>query len=455
MLRNEGPVHGPASPWETDGKPRIRMNRPAKSPPPEVLEDFYRKPDLTRLSCGIQHYAWGGTQFLPRLLGRANPEDRPYAELWMGAHPDLPSQVQLGEFRIPLDAMIAGRPERILGNEVAMRYEGRLPYLFKVLSATKPLSIQVHPSRQNAETGFDRETAAGIPMDFPERNYKDRNHKPELIAALTEMYALRGFRPLAEIDALLSGLPEFGMLRRFWEFSTAGLRRLYEYVMQLPQDEVDSLLLPLMERLLVEHAESPFPESRHEYWALRAHEVYSSESHCDRGIFSVFLLNLVVLRPDEAMYLPAGELHAYLEGSGIEIMANSNNVLRGGLTPKHVDVPELLANVVFEGRPSEIIHPAPQESRGELLYPAPAEEFELRRIDLSPSSPYEAGAGHPVEILIVIRTGNDPVASIRAESAATHLELRRGEVVLVPADLGYTLVSEARSTLYKATVPKH
>lgn len=354
---------------------------------------------IYRLEPKVQHYDWGGTEFIPDLLGVDNAEGRPYAELWLGAHRDLPSDVVLDGDKRPLGEMV----------------KGALPYLLKVLSAAKPLSIQTHPSEERAREGFERENEAGIPIDARHRNYRDPHHKPELLCALTQFYALRGFRP--------DPTP----------FGTAPLKELYEKMMTLPQDEVDSELGPIVESL----GDETYEKEDREYWVLRCHEAYSEKGHYDRGLFSIYLLNLIRLEPGEAIYLDAGTLHAYLEGSGVEIMASSNNVLRGGLTKKHVDIPELLNNVVFRGEPVQIL----RESKlgpSEWAYRSPAREFELRRIE----GTHANGPNHGPEILLITE----------GEGNVEALTVTRGQALFVPEGEPYHVTGSA--VIYKATVPR-
>ena len=223
------------------------------------------RPRLLALHCHVQHYDWGSTDFIPALLGLENPENEPYAELWMGAHPDLPAETDVNGGRFPLDTMIESAPDEILGPAVAGAFEGRLPYLFKVLSAKAPLSIQAHPSKKSAEEGFERENRMGVPLTAKHRNYRDDNHKPELITALTDFYGLRGFRPLEEIAAVLRAVPEFGDRMPGFAPTPAGLEALYRKLMSLSQDEVDAVLDSLVERLKKAHAERPFCRDEREY----------------------------------------------------------------------------------------------------------------------------------------------------------------------------------------------
>lgn len=406
---------------------------------------------LFELHCGVQHYAWGDRNFIPSLLGISNAEGKPYAELWMGAHPDLPSAIEVDGSVVPLNAFINTSPEAILGPAVVRDFGSRLPFLFKVISAAKPLSVQVHPSQEKAREGFARENAAGIPQGARNRNYHDDDHKPELIAALTDFYCLRGFRPLQKIAEILKEVPEFRQIMPEFQPTSTCLRILYEKIMYLPQEQVDSVFDPLMRRLEGADKKRAFTREKRGYWVLRADREYSEAGHRDRGLFFIYLLNLVHLRPGDALYLPAGIHHSYLEGAGIEIMASSNNVLRGGLTPKHVDVPELLENVTFEGSEPNMVRATRIVGTREWVYRTPAREFELRRVEITRGNPHHKEADHSVEIFVV--AAGDP-AGITVTSGEQILGLRRGGALLVPWGVPYTLRTHSEATVYKATVPE-
>lgn len=426
------------------------MSPADKTSASDAARSFLAKPGVVRLIADVQHYAWGDTRFIPQLLGIENPGQEPFAELWMGAHPDLPSQVVLHDVRIPLNELIDHGADQILGPTVATEFGGRLPYLFKVLSAAAPLSIQAHPTKGEAEAGFARENADGIALSSKTRNYKDDNHKPELIAALTDFYALRGYRPHAQIAQLLRETPELRDLMPDYQPTPASLRALYEQLMTMPQQEVNAILDPLVQRLAEADKQQHFTRDDREYWVLRADRTFSQGGCRDRGVFSVLLLNLVHLRPGQALYLSAGVLHAYLEGSGIEIMANSNNVLRGGLTPKHVDVPELIRNVIFEGEEPEILEAKPTNGKQEWTYRTPVREFELRRIDVAESDHFLSDREHSADILILVDQGDAPVT---VTSASGTLQVSKGDVFLAPAGVEYSIETTGKATLYKATVP--
>ncbi len=407
------------------------------------------RPDLAAplaLEPGIQHYDWGDPTFIPELLGIENPARRPHAELWLGAHPRLPATVVFGDSTAPLDDLIRRRRAAILGAELARR-ESTLPFLMKVIAAARPLSIQSHPTRAQALEGFAREKARGVPISAPERSYRDDNHKPELIAAVTDFWALRGFRPLDELSRVLADIPELAAHTADFDPSPDGLRRIFERLMTLSQGEVDRALAPLVERLRAADGESPFDRDDHRYWVLAADREFSRDGHHDRGLFAVLLLNLFHLRPGQALFLDAGTLHAYLEGVGVEVMATSDNVLRCGLTSKHVDVPELLRTVRFEGEEPRVLEA--EDAGGEAVYRTPAPEFELRRIALAAGAVHRRGPSRGPSILLVLEA-DDPVA-VRSESG--ELSLRRGGACLVPHGVQVTLGATGRATICVASLP--
>ena len=404
-----------------------------------------------RLLPTLQHYPWGDREYLPRMLGRDNPNATPFAELWMGAHPDSPAWIESPSGRVSLASLIERDPVGWLNPVVAGRFQGQLPYLFKVLAAAAPLSLQVHPSKEKAAAGFSRENDDGVPVSSPIRNYKDPNHKPELIVALTDFYGLCGFRPLREIAERIATVPELGEIALEFRPTSEALKEFYWRLMDLPQDGVDRLLHPLVRRLTAQGLHQSFKKTDPEYWLLRADQVYSHGGHCDRGLFSFYLLNLVRLIPGQAMFLPAGVLHAYLEGAGMEIMANSNNVLRGGLTSKHVDVPELLRSIVFEAKPVEIITAQQIADSAEWVYPTPAEEFELRRLEVSATRPYGDGPDHSADILLA--TSLEPGKTVTVTAGGHNLNVVQGDAFFIRPGLAYSIQANGQATLFKATVP--
>ena len=327
----------------------------------------------------IQRYEWGGVRFIPSLLGTDNPDLKPFAELWLGSHPKGMSKVHTDAGEVDLDRLIAADPGGLLGPATAKTYHNRLPFLFKVLDVRKMLSIQAHPTKAEAEAGFRRENEEGIPPEASNRIYKDDNHKPEAMVALTDFWLLHGFKTDKAIAEILSEVSEFRALSPF--FVNHDIRTLYRHIMEMPQEEVDRMLGPLQHRLQQEVRRGPVSKDHPDYWAFQAFEDYTREGHFDRGIFSIYLFNLVRLYPGEGIYQDAGIPHAYLEGVNVELMANSDNVFRGGLTPKHIDVPELLAHLGFEPVVPRVIQ-AVNAGQHESAYPTPAPDFALSVIDL-------------------------------------------------------------------------
>ncbi|MBC7805869.1 MAG: mannose-6-phosphate isomerase, class I [Akkermansiaceae bacterium] len=413
-------------------------------------------PALIPISGTVQYYSWGGYAFLPDLLGTPNPDRKPFAELWLGAHPNAPAVAQIGGESVPLDKLFADHGPEILGEMAANQFVGRLPYLFKVLDARQMLSIQAHPTKAQAEEGYARENAAGVSLKAANRNYKDDNHKPEVHVALTDFYMLHGFRPLGQIAKEFERVPELSALMPDFAERLAGagsdedarqsvIRALYEHVMTLPQSEVDALLDPLLRRL----SASPAPDKNSsDFWAARAAAEFPlPDGHRDRGIFSIYLLNLVHLSPGQGTYQAAGTLHAYLEGVNMELMANSDNVLRGGLTPKHVDVGELLSVVDFASGTPQVLD-GEAISPIETLYPTPAPEFALSRITLSEGEVYSACAETGADTLFVLE------GTAHIEGAGEAQTARRGHAVLITFGSEYTVVARGGAAiLYKAFIP--
>jgi mannose-6-phosphate isomerase len=399
---------------------------------------------LYQLLGQIQHYAWGGHEFIPELLGLPPDPHTPYAEYWLGAHTRAPSRVILEENRtVPLDKLIAENPDSVLGPRVALKY-GQLPYLLKVLDVANPLSVQVHPTKLEAEAGFEREDELGIPLDSPERNYKDRNHKPELMVALGDFWLLHGFLPEAKLLNVLQDVPEFHVL--LGVFEKGGHVGLYRHVMNLPSEEVDAILGPLVRRILRKGETHRLEKSSGEYWAARV-AADGNGHHYDRGIFSIYFLNLVSLRTGQAIFQDAGIPHTYLQGQNIEVMANSDNVLRGGLTQKHVDVPELLKTIRFEGTSPVVLERTPKDNPLEAYYESPTQDFRLSRIHFGKGDTYTNSA-QSLEIILIM----EGAAAIK--SGQKHLSLRRGQSAVVFAGSTYRIeTSSEEAALFRASLP--
>ena len=392
-----------------------------------------------KLKNRIQKYAWGSVSAIPELLGYSNPDNEPLAELWMGAHPKSPSVIiGPGGKEIALNEYIDADAEKVLGEGSAKRFNGRLPYLFKVLAAGSPLSIQAHPSLEQAREGYRRENEAGIAIDAYNRNYKDDNHKPEIICALSEYHAMRGFR---HPDAIIENfrkimIPELEPAINALE-SSSGLKVFFTGLMRLGAASRASLIKNALK------AGENLPDFR---WIKRFSELYPG----DTGILSPLYLNVVTLKPGEAMYLAAGELHAYLEGTGIELMANSDNVLRGGLTPKYVDVDELLSTLNFTSCEPEILTPV-KISGMEYAYAADVPEFYLSRIELADGQyvlPNDYGPELPS--VFICLEGEIEISDTAGQEGSS-VTVARGDAAF--ADFGSSLTLKGRGLLYRASVP--
>lgn len=390
----------------------------------------------------VQEYAWGSYTAIAELLGATSPAKTPQAELWMGAHPKAPSMVTCGGNWISLLELIEKTPGYILGKKVAEKFDNRLPYLFKVLAAAKPLSIQAHPSKEQAKQGFERENRQGIPIDAYNRNYKDDNHKPECICAHTPFRALNGFRKISSIVDLMEKICPQGLKKQLdtlrGQQSPIELKNFFQTLMTMNHER---------QTKVIAHAVSnakKFTDDDPAYkWMIDLHKEYPE----DIGVFSPILLNLICLEPGQAMFLPAGELHAYLDGVGIELMANSDNVLRGGLTPKYIDISELLNVLNFEEREVNILE-TKQINECEWVYESYAEEFILSVIDIKEGIIYNSPARRSIEILLC----TDGRATITDLGKNHELSIDKGKSILIPACVTkYSLKGNA--TMYKAAVP--
>jgi mannose-6-phosphate isomerase len=399
-----------------------------------------------KLQGRVQHYAWGGADYIPGLLSVDNREHKPFAEYWMGAHEHSPAVldgVDENGKKVALSEYLRECPAERLGRYTAERF-GRLPYLLKILDVKDMLSIQVHPSKASAELGFAAENQRGVALDAPDRNYKDDNHKPELMAALSEFWLLHGFKPEEELIQILSGTPELNFLTPV--FSVGGYQLLYKTVMEMPQAQVDEVLQPLLDRILPLYRDGELVRSEEHFWAARAALTYNQGEGVDRGIFSIYFFNLLNLHPGEAIFQDAGLPHAYLEGQNVEIMANSDNVLRGGLTPKHVDVPELMKHVRFGATHPRILM-GDRDTGHITVYGTPAPDFELSRISLQGGEMVTVKA-HSAEVFIVM----DGRLGVIEDGVAPFSQ-RKGDSFVAMYQARFGLKAQEDVVLYRASVP--
>ena len=391
----------------------------------------------------IQNYAWGGYQFIPELLGKAVTNTK-CAEYWLGAHDKAPSSIITLNGEVPLNSFLNNNLETLIGSKVYEKF-GRLPYLFKVLDVHGMLSIQVHPTKSEAEKGFKKENDLGIPLTASHRNYKDDNHKPEIMVALSEFWLLHGFLPETELKKILNQNPEFKDLISVFE--KEGYYGLYKTVMEESQEKTNATLKPLVDRILPLYKEGKLTKASPDYWAAKVVDASEDPSNLDKGIYSIYFFNIVKAEKGEAIFQDAGIPHAYLEGQNMELMANSDNVLRGGLTPKHVDVPELLKHVTFEATKPNIMKGELQSDGLERIYKSPAPDFELSQIKLFDADTYKS-TSKTAEIIIVINGSGE------FKQGETIVDCKKGDTAIVLANSPYTITSSApESILYKASAP--
>ncbi len=376
----------------------------------------------------VKHYDWGGFSFIPALLNIENKEHRPFAEYWMGTH-------SLGISKV----LLPGGEQKEL-NELA----SNLPYLLKVLDVKDMLSIQVHPSKTAAGKEFARENKEGIPLDSPIRNYKDDNHKPEMLVALSDFWLLHGFKPEKELVYTLLNVVELRELLPV--FNQSGYAGLYQYIMELPQEEVNRILQPLINNIIPLYKEDKLDKADEDFWAARAALTFSGSGNIDRGIFSIYLFNLVQLQKGEALFQGAGLPHAYLEGQNVELMANSDNVLRGGLTTKHIDVKELLKHVSCQPTVVNILT-GYQSGKNKKVFHTPTMDFQM--------SVFELQAGNvisfnPLTVEILLLT--DGTVTVSDNSNSVVLEKGNPSAVVFPGPDIY-LKTATTATVFRASLP--
>jgi mannose-6-phosphate isomerase len=405
----------------------------------------------------IQHYAWGGkgeNAYIPKLLGISPERDKPYAELWMSAHPNAPSEVEINGTTYLLDQMIKQHPIEMLGKSTAKKFSRSFPFLLKVLSAEEALSIQVHPNKKQAKILHKKNP----------KHYPDNNHKPEIAIALDSHLAIVGFKPYPELIESLNKYPEIILFTgedNYFHFKKAKakseqkkwLKNIYASLMKKSiahPEALQKLITQLADKL--DHSHCPF--SREEEYFLELKKKYP----CDVGLFSIFFCNLVELRAGEAIFLDAGVPHAYLKGNIIECMANSDNVVRAGLTPKFKDVQTLVDILTYDMKTVEIL--GKNNKSNTMIYKTPATEFEITRITLTRGSKVIQETGDKPAILLVIEgeilfscdSVNEKEKRARASLAPTIFY--KGQAVFIPAFLKqYQIIVQSDALIFKAEVP--
>ncbi len=392
-----------------------------------------------KLQGTVQHYSWGGTTFLPKLLSIENPNHKPFAEYWLGIHAGGPSSIEVNQQAVLLSDAIATDPKAALSEPVYSQFGG-LPYLFKVLDVKDVLSIQVHPTKEYAKVAFEKEEAAGIALNAPNRNYKDTNHKPEIMLAMSEFWLLHGFKSEAKILETLENIAEFQVLVPLYK--SEGLKGLYQFLMEMEQAQVDSLLSPVVKRALRNKQEGKVDRNAPDWWVAKLYENAAGMLPIDKGVFSIYLFNIVCVMPGQGIFQDAGVPHAYLEGQNVELMANSDNVLRGGLTPKHIDVEELIHNIKFESIDPVIIE-GTKPCMGESVYPAPVQDFGIASITLDGSNSYSYEA-ESLDMFLVVEGGC---------VVNNQLSVKTGEAFVVFPGNKLNIHASGKTLIYRAFVP--
>jgi mannose-6-phosphate isomerase len=387
-----------------------------------------------------RHYEWGGKSFIPHLMGLSNDSLEPFAEYWMGAHPSAPAIVETQLGKTILDQLIDQDPVQFLGAKTTEAF-GTLPYLFKILDVEKMLSIQVHPSKANAVIGFEKEEKAGIPITASNRNYKDKNHKPEVMVALSDFWLLHGFMTADQLTSRLTNLEPLQSLLPV--FGTNDYTKLYSYFMRLPIEASDAILKPLLKIAVADVASNKVDKSHPHWWANKYYDGIVPDSNIDKGILSIYILNIVHVPKYSGLFQGAGLLHAYLEGQNIELMANSDNVLRGGLTPKHIDIEELIQHVQFEPTIPNLLK-GDNLGQYETNFPCPVTDFGLTKIALTKGDTYTNQTGSFEMFLLM-----------QGSAIINNIELKAGELAAVKAGEHYTIIQtgDEMAVLFKSFVP--
>lgn len=335
-------------------------------------------PQISLLQGGLKHYEWGGFDFIPALLNMHNSLGKPCAEYWLGSHPQSDCYIIWPNGKRELLSDFISNASKDETESYVHEHLGTLPFLLKVLDVRDMLSIQVHPTQQAAHEHFDRENSLGIPLHAANRNYKDCNHKPELMVSLSDFWLLHGFKPETLLLELLHEIQELRTL--IPHFKNGSFAGLYKHVMEMPQQQVNEVLQPLLARIIPLYNQGTLHKDSEHFWAARAALTFNKGNDIDRGIFSIYLFNLVNVPAGKAIFQDAGVPHAYLEGQNVEIMANSDNVLRGGLTSKHIDVSQLLLHTKCEETVPVLLDG--DKMGAEHIFNTPAPDFQLSIIKL-------------------------------------------------------------------------
>ena len=373
----------------------------------------------------LQHYVWGGERYIPHLLHIDKTESH-YAEYWLGAHPSAPSQILYAQEEISLSDFLHQNPTA-LGQQSRQLFGDNLPYLLKILDVANPLSIQLHPTKEQAEIGFAQENAAGIPLNDPKRTYKDDNHKPEMMIALSDFWLLHGFKTKVQILDTLCQRPSLADLAT--KLASQNLADFYADIMLATQAQLAQWLLPIIEGQQKAYEQNQLAMQDPDYWLLYTlHAMQISRDKLDAGLMSFYLFNIVNLQVGEGIFQAAGVPHAYLRGQNIELMACSDNVIRGGLTPKHVDIEQLLKIIDCSEIIPQIIAPAPKNQV--YTYPTPIADFALSNMPYAKNTEISDRTLNGTILLVM-------AGEITLEAAQQKLTLKQGQAAFIEADTDY------------------
>ncbi|MEQ9286136.1 MAG: mannose-6-phosphate isomerase, class I [Cyclobacteriaceae bacterium] len=389
----------------------------------------------------IQPYAWGGSNFIAELINYKGTENI-IAEYWLGGHVNAPSTISTADGDKKLDQFLRENPSH-LGSYVKDTFN-RLPYLFKVLDVKDMLSIQVHPTKKQAEIGFEEENERGVDPGASYRNFKDDNHKPEIMVALSEFWLLHGFLPESELLQVLRNNQEFNTLIPIFE--SQGYKGLYQSVMEQPQEACNAQLKPLIDRIVPQYKAGKLDKSSPDFWAARAASTSENGADIDKGIYSIYFFNIVKAEEGQAVFQDAGLPHAYLEGQNIELMANSDNVLRGGLTPKHIDIQALMEHVRFEATIPNKLNGELDSNGLERVFKSPVKDFELSKIELGSGQQYNKNCD-TIEIVLCMK------GKVAVAEGSERCTLEKGASALLTSGARYQISSESDAVLFKASVP--
>ena len=398
---------------------------------------------IYRLTGQVQHYAWGGKNYIASLIELYSAKDQPCAEWWLGAHPSAPSEIENVTGKQSLIEFLS-QNSTALGQASRQKFGDELPYLLKILDVEKPLSIQLHPTKAQAEKGFEAENAKGVSLTDSTRTYKDRNHKPEMMIALSDFWLLHGFKIKSQILATLNVRPSLQPLAE--KLGKQSLAEFYADVMLADQSTLANWLLPIIEVNQQPYKNGELTLDNPDYWVLYTMEAMAiSPEKLDTGLVCFYLFNIVHLKEGEGIFQDAGIPHAYLRGQNVELMACSDNVIRGGLTPKYVDIAELLKIVDCREVTPQIISAAPQ-NQSEFTYKTPVKDFALAQIRVEPQQHTELNL-QSAGILLVMQ------GELKIQEKSTALTLKQGESAFITADSNVEIMSEKGGYAFLAKLP--